>query len=143
MSRNILFLCTGNSARSQMGEALLRKLGADEFEVYSAGTEPKGVVFPPVVEAMREIGIDIAGAKPKGVGDFLGKVHFDKVIIVCDGAEKRCPSIFGAAQRLFWPFDDPAAASGTPEDVLAVCRRVRDQIHDRITAWLEERNVSA
>lgn len=138
MNRRILFLCTGNSARSQMAEALLRHLGGDRFEVYSAGTSPKAAIFPPVVEAMREIGLDISGQKPKGVEAFLGRLHFEKVIIVCDGAERNCPSIFGASQRLFWPFDDPAAATGFDEEVLAVCRRIRDEISDRIADWLKD-----
>jgi arsenate reductase len=138
MARRILFLCTGNSARSQMAEALLRHLGGDRFEVYSAGTKPKAEIFPPVVEAMREIGLDMSGQKPKGVEAFLGRVHFDKVVIVCDGAERNCPSIFGASQRLFWPFDDPAAATGSDEEVLAECRRIRDEIGDRITDWLKD-----
>lgn len=121
-----------------MAEALLRHLGGDRFEVYSAGTSPKAAVFSPVVEAMREIGLDISGQKPKGVEAFLGRLHFEKVIIVCDGAERNCPSIFGASQRLFWPFDDPAAATGSDEEVLAVCRRIRDEISDRIADWLKD-----
>ena len=121
-----------------MAEALLRQLGGDRFEVYSAGTEPKEVIFPPVVEAMREIGLDISGHEPKGVEAFLGRMHFEKVVIVCDGAERNCPSIFGASQRLFWLFDDPAAASGSDEEVLIVCRRIRDQIGDRIAGWLKD-----
>jgi arsenate reductase len=138
MVRRILFLCTGNSARSQMAEALLRHLEGDRFEVYSAGTKPKEVIFPPVVEAMKEIGLNMSGQKPKGVEAFLGHVRFEKVIIVCDGAERNCPSIFGASQRLFWPFDDPAAATGSDEEVLAECRRIRDEIRDRITDWLKD-----
>ena len=121
-----------------MAEALVRQLGGDRFEVYSAGTEPKEVIFPPVVEAMREIGLDISGHEPKGVEAFLGRMHFEKVVIVCDGAERNCPSILGASQRLFWRFDDPAAASGSDEEVLIVCRRIRDQIGDRIAGWLKD-----
>ena len=121
-----------------MAEALLRQLGGDRFEVYSAGTEPKEVIFPPVVEAVREIGLDISGHKPKGVEALLGRMHFEKVVIVRDGAERNCPSIFGASQRLFWRFDDPAAASGSDEEVLIVCRRIRDQIGDRIAGCLKD-----
>lgn len=121
-----------------MAEALLRHLGGDRFEVYSAGTTPKAEIFPPVVEAMREIGLDMSGQKPKGVEAFLGRVYFDKVVIVCDGAERNCPSIFGASQRLFWPFDDPAAATGSDEEVLAECRRIRNEISDRIAGWLKD-----
>jgi arsenate reductase len=143
MDRNILFLCTGNSARSQMAEALLRKHGGDHFQVFSAGTEPKAEVFPPVAEVMRAIGIDISGQKPKGIEPMLGNIHFERVIVVCGDAEEKCPRIFGPAQRLFWPFDDPAAATGSREDVLAVCRAVRDQIDRRICEWLNEQGISA
>ena len=138
MDRNILFLCTGNSARSQMGEAFLQKGAGDCLKVFSAGLEPKKEVFPPVIEVMKEVGIDISKCKPKGVGLFLGKIRFEKVIIVCGDAEKRCPSIFGSAQRLFWPFEDPAAATGSKEEVLAVCRRVRDQISHCVEEFLKE-----
>jgi arsenate reductase len=142
MDRNILFLCTGNSARSQMAEALLKKHAGNHFQVYSAGLEPKAQVFPPVALAMREIGIDISGQKPKGVEQFLGRVHFEKVIVVCGHAEEKCPIIFGMAPRLFWPFDDPAAATGSEDDILAVCRRVRDQLNRRILEWLGEEGLS-
>jgi arsenate reductase len=142
MERKILFLCTGNSARSQMGEALLRKYAGHVFEVYSAGTEPGVTVFPPVVEAMKEIGIDISAQKPKGFDKFLGHLRFEKVIIVCSEAEKKCPGIFGPAQRLLWPFDDPAAAAGSPEDILVFTRNIRDQIRDRILKWLEEQGIT-
>lgn len=108
-----------------MAEALLRHFGGDRFEVHSAGTEPKPVIFPPVVEAMGELGLDISGQKPKGIEKLLGRMHFERVIIVCDGAERNCPSIFGSSQRLFWSFDDPAAATGSDDEVLAVCRRIR------------------
>lgn len=136
MTRRILFLCTGNSARSQMAEAILRRLGGDRFEVHSAGTEPKQAVFAPVIEAMKEIGLDISGQQPKGIEPFLGRMHFEKVIIVCNEAERKCPTIFGSSQRLFWPFDDPAAATGSDEEILAECRRIRNQIIERITNWL-------
>jgi arsenate reductase len=141
MDRNILFLCTGNSARSQMAESLLRKRAGNVFRVYSAGTEPKDEVFPPVVKVMEEIGVDISDNKPKGVGQFLGRVYFEKVIIVCDDAEKKCPAVFGPAQRLFWPFDDPASALGSEADVLAMCRKTRDQIDSRICEWLKEQGI--
>ena len=90
---------------------------------------------------MQEIGIDISSQKPRSIRQFLGWTHFEKVIIVCDNAEKNCPSIFGTSQRLFWPFDDPAAATGSPEEVLAECRRIRDEIDTRICAWLEEQGL--
>lgn len=138
MDRNILFLCTGNSARSQMGEALLKKHAGDRFQVFSAGTEPKGEVFPPVVKAMKEIGIDLSDHQPKSIDQFLGRVHFENVIVVCSDAEKRCPAIFGTAPRLFWPFDDPAAATGTDEEILQKTREIRDRIDQRIQQWLAE-----
>lgn len=137
MDRKILFLCTGNSARSQMGEALLRKHAGETFQVFSAGAVPKEEIFPPVVAVMQEIGIDLSGVKPKGVEAYLGKVHFEKVIIVCAEADKQCPNIFAAAQRVFWPFEDPAAAVGSREEVLAFCRKIRDQIDRKIGEWLE------
>lgn len=138
MDRNILFLCTGNSARSQMGEALLNKHAGNVFKAFSAGTEPKDAVFPPVVEVMKEVGIDISSNHPKGIEEHLGRVHFEKVIIVCADAEKNCPVIFGPAQRVFWPFDDPAAVEGSNEEVMEVSRRVRDEIDQRIREWLKE-----
>ncbi len=141
MDRKILFLCTGNSARSQMGEALLRKHAGDIFQVFSAGAVPKEEIFPPVVAVMREIGIDLSGVKPKGVEDYLGKVHFEKVIIVCAEADRQCPNIFASSQRLSWPFEDPAKASGTEADILAFCRDIRDQIENKIQSWLMEERI--
>lgn len=141
MDRNILFLCTGNSARSQMAEALLKKHAGNEFQVFSAGTEPQEKIFPPVVQAMKEIGIDISGNKPKRLKTFLGQKHFEFVIIVCGNADKQCPSFFGNTRRLFWPFDDPAKAPGTKDDILAACRRIRDQIEEKITLWLKEEKI--
>ena len=141
MSRKVLFLCTGNSARSQMGEALLRKHAGHIFQVFSAGTDPKQQVFPPVVQVMKEIGIDISGQKTKGIDQFPGQKRFEKVIIVCADADKKCPIIFGSDDKMFWPFDDPARATGTPDEVLAVCRQVRDHIDKRIRQWLTEEQL--
>jgi arsenate reductase (thioredoxin) len=141
MQRRVLFLCTGNTARSQMGEALLRKRAGHVFEVYSAGAEPKDHIFEPVVEVMKEIGIDISANKPKGVETFLGKMHFEKVIIVCADADKKCPQIFGPSQRVFWPFEDPAAAIGSKEEILEFTRKIRGQIDAKICAWLKEEGV--
>lgn len=141
-TRKILFLCTGNSARSQMGEALLRKRAGETFQVFSAGAVPKEEIFPPVVEVMREIGIDLSEVKPKGVEDYLGKVHFEKVIIVCAEADKQCPNIFSSAQRVFWPFEDPAGASGSKEEILAFCRKIRDRIDRKICEWLEQEGIA-
>ena len=113
------------------------------LRVFSAGTEPARGVFPAVVEVMKEVGIDISVQEPKGVDVFLGKVFFEKVIVVCAAAEEKCPTIFGSAPRLFWPFDDPAAAAGSKEDIMAVCRRVRDEIDNRICEWLREQGIPA
>jgi arsenate reductase len=134
--QNVLFLCTGNSARSQIAEALLRKHAGDMFDVYSAGTEPKGV-NPLTVRVLSEIGIPTAGLHSKGVKEFLGKLPVRYLIIVCSDAEAACPVIWpGMNERLFWPFDDPAAATGTHEEKLAVFRNVRDQIEKKILDWL-------
>ncbi len=131
----VLFLCTGNSARSQMAEAFLRRHAGDRFEVYSAGLEPKGI-HPLTRQVMAEKGCDLAGHYSKDVFEFLGKLHFGYIITVCSNAEQRCPIFPGIAQRLYWPFDDPAACTGTDEEKLAEFRRVRDQIEARILAWL-------
>lgn len=134
----VLFLCTGNSARSQMAEAFLRKYAGDHFEVHSAGVEPKGL-HPLTVRVMNEVGIDMSAHRSKGVGDYLGRVNFGYLITVCADAEANCPVAFlGVSQRQFWKFDDPAKAEGTDEEKLARFRQVRDQISARIKAWLVE-----
>lgn len=142
MDRSILFLCTGNSARSQMGAGLLEKHAGKTFKAFSAGTEPKDEIFPPVIEVMKEIGIDLTLEEPKGLKTFLGKKHFEYVIIVCSDADKQCPSFFGNSRRVFWPFDDPAKAPGTADDILGACRRIRDQIEEKIIFWLKEENLT-
>jgi arsenate reductase len=124
-----------------MGEALLRERAGDYFEVYSAGTRPKDKVFPPVVEVLNEVGIDMSDRKPKALETLLGKVHFHTVIVVCGDADKECPGTFGSEERLFWPFDDPAAVTGLEADILGVCRRVRDEIDSRIRRWLKEQGI--
>lgn len=137
MSRKVLFLCTGNSARSQMAAGLLEHYASDRFEVYSAGTEPKSEVFPPVVAAMREIGIDLSNAKPKSLKEYLGHIHFDEIVVVCGDAEQRCPAIFMNRKITFWPFDDPAAVEGTAEHILAETRRIREEIAATLREWLQ------
>lgn len=126
MKTKVLFLCTGNSARSQMAEGYLRHAGGDRFQVLSAGIAPKGL-NPLAVEAMREIGVDISGQRSKDVREFLGE-SIPCVVTVCDNAREHCPVFPGACKRLHWSFEDPAAAAGTREEQLAVFRRVRDQI---------------
>lgn len=130
MKKRVLFLCTHNSARSQMAEGLLRSIAGDRFEVFSAGTEQTRV-HPLAIAAMREIGIDIAGQRSKTVDEFAGAA-FDSVITVCDRANEACPVFPGGTMRLHWSFDDPSAARGTDEDRLRAFRNVRDQIRQRL-----------
>ena len=134
----VLFVCTGNSARSQMAEALLRKHAGDRFDARSAGTEPKGL-NPLSVEAMKEVGIDIGGQRSKSLSEFMGKTPVQYAIFVCSSADDRCPSLAGfTGERLYWPFDDPAAATGTKEEKLTRFREGRNQIDARIVEWLAE-----
>lgn len=134
MRKRVLFLCTGNSCRSQMAEGLLRHLAGDRFEVASAGTHPVGL-NPNAVEVMREIGIDISAHRSKRVDEFLHQ-RFDFVITVCDRAREACPIFPGAASVLHWSFDDPAAAIGSAKDRIAVFRRVRDEIAERLRRFM-------
>ncbi len=137
MTARAIFLCTGNSARSQMAEAFLRKYGADQFEAYSAGLEPKGL-NPLTVRVMDEIGIDVSDQRSKGVDEYLGKVLFQYLITVCDDAEKNSPTVWpGVNQRMHWSFEDPAAFQGTDGEKLAKFREIRDQIEKKILDWLE------
>ena len=126
----VLFLCTHNSARSQMAEGLLRHLAGDRFEAYSAGTEATHV-RPLAIRAMDEIGIDISGQESKTLNRYLG-VPFDYVVTVCDEANEACPFFPGAKNRLHWSFEDPAQATGSEEERLGVFRRARDKIRERI-----------
>lgn len=131
----VLFLCTGNSARSQMAEAFLRKYAGDRFEVFSAGLEPS-VVNPFTVRVMEEIGVDMSAHRSKSLREYMGKVHFGYLITVCDRAEKKCPIFPGMGIRLHWPFEDPALAQGSEEVKLAKFRQVRDQIDAKVKEWL-------
>ena len=134
----ILFLCTGNSARSQMAEAFLRKHGGDQYDVYSAGTEPKGI-NPYTERVMEEAGVSLSGQYSKHVKEYMGKIHFSYVITLCDQAENSCPAIFpGMGQRFHWSFEDPAAIVGSDDKKLAKFREVRDRIERRIKKWLME-----
>jgi arsenate reductase len=134
--KRVLILCTGNSARSQMAEGLLRHDGGDLFEVSSAGTHP-GHVRPEAIAAMRELGIDITNHRSKSVDEFTDK-EFDYVITVCDNAREHCPVFPGAAQRIHWSFDDPAAALGDEAARLAEFRRVRDEIRERLKGLISQ-----
>jgi arsenate reductase len=133
----VLFLCTGNSARSQMAEAFLRLHGGDRFEAHSAGLEPKGI-NPYTRRVLAEVGIDMASHTSKDLSLYLGKMHFGYLITVCGNAEARCPIFPGVANRLHWPFDDPAAVEGSDTEKLAAFRAARDAIEARIVAWLGE-----
>lgn len=138
---NVLILCTGNSCRSQIAEAFLRHMADDRYNVYSAGMNPQDEVNPLAVEVMAEIGIDISAQKPKSVKDFLGKQFIQWLLIVCNKANMTCPRVWPMLEdqkRLYWPFHDPAEATGTHEEQLAVFRKVRDQIRDKLTEWLAE-----
>jgi arsenate reductase (thioredoxin) len=126
--KRVLILCTGNSARSQMAEGLLRHDAGDLFEVESAGTQ-ESFVRPEAIAVMREIGIDISGHRSKNVAEFEGQ-HFDSVITVCDNAREACPVFFGVAEKLHHSFEDPAAFAGPDEERLATFRRVRDELRE-------------
>ena len=137
--RRVLFVCTHNSARSQMAEGLLRALGGDRFDAFSAGTEASHV-RPLAVRAMAEIGIDISGQQSKTLERYLDQA-FDAVITVCDQANETCPVFFGAKQRLHWSFPDPSKATGSEDEQLEVYRQVRDAIRDRIARELVAQSV--
>lgn len=135
-SQRVLFLCTGNSARSQMAEAFLRRYGNGQFEVHSAGLEPKGV-HPLTIRVLDEAGIDISGHTSKGLETYLGKTLFQTLITVCDDADKNCPTVWpGVINRLHWSFEDPAKFEGTEKERLAKFREVRDQIETKIKEWV-------
>ena len=137
----VLFLCTGNSARSQMAEAYLRKYAGDYFEVFSVGLEPKEI-NPLTIQVMEEDGFDLSGQTSKGVNEFLGKVFLNYLITVCDQAEKNCPTAWpGIIQKMHWSFEDPAAFVGNPAERLAKFREVRDQIQVKVREWLGEQNI--
>lgn len=131
----VLFVCTGNSARSQMAEAILGRNGGPDFEVHSAGTHP-GTVNPMTIRALSEIGIDWSGARSRSVVEFLDE-PFDYVITVCDQAREACPVFPGEHASIHWGFDDPAAAPGTDAERLAVFRRVLGEISIRLKPFAE------
>ena len=129
--KRVLFLCTGNSARSQMAEGLLRQMAGNRFDVFSAGTQPKGM-HPRSVEVMNEVGIDISKQTSKDVSTYL-RDKFDYVITVCDRAKQQCP-VFPGAEPIHWGFDDPAEAP--PDTQLETFRRVHDEIRHRLGLFL-------
>lgn len=134
----VLFLCTGNSARSQMAEAFLRKYAGERLEAHSAGLKPKGI-NPLTIKVMNEVGINISNQISKGIDTYLGKVLFQYLVTVCDDAEKNCPTVWpGVNHRLHWSFEDPASFEGTDEEKLAKFRQIRDLIEQRVKTWTEE-----
>jgi arsenate reductase len=133
----VLFVCTHNSARSQMAEGLLRHLAGDRFEAHSAGTEATQV-RPLAIRAMEEVGVDIAGQESKTLERYLEE-PFDYVITVCDEANEACPFFPGAKNRLHWSLEDPSQAKGSEDEQLAVFRRVRDNIRERIELELVDK----
>ena len=133
----VLFLCTGNSARSQMAEAFLRGYAGDRFEVHSAGLDPRGV-NPLTVQVMEEKGYDMSAHTSKGIKGYLGKVLFQYLITVCADAERACPTVWpGVSHRLHWSFEDPDAFKGSDEEKLAKFREVRDQIEQKVREWAD------
>jgi arsenate reductase len=130
----VLFVCTGNSARSQMAEAILRREGGGDFEVFSAGVSPRGV-HPLTVRALADIGIDVSGAQSKSTDQFINE-RFDFVVTVCDRARESCPFFPGGHEQLHWGFDDPAEAAGTEAEQLAVFRRVMLEIAGRLKTFM-------
>ena len=138
----VLFLCTGNSARSQMAEAWLRHYAGERFEVHSAGLEPKGL-HPLTAQVMEEAGLDMSSHTSKTLQTYLGKMHFGYLITVCSRAEEQCPIFPGMGVRLHWSFDDPAVDVGDAPAQLRRFRRVRDEIEARVLAWLGELSVEA
>ena len=136
--KRVLILCTGNSCRSQMAEALWAKLGAGEWESHSAGSKPSGYVHPLAVRAMKELDIDIAGHRSKSVDEYQGQ-PFDLVVTVCGNAKDSCPVFLSAHKVDHWPFDDPADATGSEEEKMEMFRRVRDEISTTIRAFLSAR----
>jgi arsenate reductase len=136
MKKKVLFLCTGNSCRSQMSEGWLRRLAGDQFDVVSAGTHPVGL-NPYAVAAMQEVGIDISNHVSERVDPYLGQ-EFDYVITVCDRAQENCPIFPGASKMLHWSFEDPAKAKGTYEQQMIVFKNIRDEIEEQIRRFITE-----
>jgi arsenate reductase len=138
MENRVLFLCTDNSSRSQLAEALLRKQSTKRFTAFSAGLRP-AEIHPLVYRVMEEIGVSIEGQAAKGIKEFLGKITFLWAIIVCEENEPNCPRIYpDALKTIRWPLQDPARGDGTEEERLTRFRQARDEIDQRIRLWLED-----
>jgi arsenate reductase (thioredoxin) len=136
----VLFLCTGNSARSQMAEAFLRKYAGNHFDVYSAGLEPKDI-NPLTIQVMEEIGFDMSLHISKNLQQYVGKIHFGYMITVCDRAEANCPIFPGMGVRLHWPIEDQAEFVGTENEKLTKFRAARDQIDLKVRDWLGKQRI--
>ena len=136
MKRKVLILCTGNSCRSQMAEAIVNYRRGDSWQAFSAGTQPADHVHPKAIQALAEIGIENVGAKPKHIEAFVGQT-FDLIITVCDDAAENCPMWPGQGRRVHIGFPDPAKATGTDAEIMAVFRQVRDAIVDQILGCLD------
>ncbi len=134
--KTVLILCTGNSARSQMAEGLLRHDAGEAFEVFSAGAKPTRV-RPEAIAVMRELGINISSHRSKSVDEFAGQ-PFDYVITVCDNAKESCPISPAKTRRIHWSIEDPAAAGGSEEQRLAVFRRIRDELRQHLRSFVQE-----
>jgi arsenate reductase len=141
MKQSVLFLCTGNSARSQMAEGMLRHLAGDRFDVHSAGTHPS-FVRPEAIAVMHLLGIDLAGHRSKSVDEFFHK-PIDLVITVCDNARENCPVFPAATRQIHWSFEDPAAITGSQEIRLAAFRKIRDQIQSRMKNLVDHGTISS
>lgn len=134
----VLFLCSANSARSQMAEALLRHRAKDRVDVFSAGIDPKPI-HPLAIQVIEEIGVETTGLQSKGIGGFLGRVSVHTAIIVCEQAKQQCPRIYPfALQTLYWPFEDPAAFQGSHASMVEKFRQIRDHIDARIELWTRD-----
>ena len=140
MRKKVLFLCTGNSCRSQMADGLVNHDFAGRIEAFSAGTEPHGL-NPKAVQVLAEIGIDISGNSSDHLGKYEGQ-SFDYVISLCGDAHEKCPLFFGGVQRLHMGFEDPPRATGTEEEIMAVYRRVRDEIRQQMREFFEKELTS-
>jgi len=133
--KRVLFLCTGNSCRSQMAEGFLRHMAGDKFEVFSAGVKPTQV-NPLAIKVMAEVGVDISKHRSKSATEFIGQ-QFDYVITVCDNAKQTCPVFPGKYEKIHWDLEDPAEAQGSEEERVVIFRRIRDEIEQRIKDWIK------
>lgn len=134
--KHVLILCTGNSCRSQMAEVLWRTLGEGQWKASSAGSRPTGKVHPLALKAIEEIGLPIDGLESKHVDQFLSE-SVDLAVTVCDNALEACPNLPHAKEKVHWPFDDPADAIGTDDDIMECFRRVRNEIKEKIQSYLK------